>query len=249
MRLYTLDDIVRAYLVKKNKSMHYYLDFLVHAVDAIREISLDTMKVVRTVKIPVNSYKAVVLPGDYVDWIKIGFARGQYNVQMSNRQSFNRLNNLDDNGVKIPYEDIVGDENVGIGEWDGLAYAWSTNDNGEILGRVFNNGAGTTQNSFKVLRERGEIQLDNRFEADYIILEYIGDGLDGDADTEVHPYSLATIEAYISWKSSRNADNIQSPEGYNFYNNHRILRARMNEISLLDIQRSKEKGYKATIKN
>jgi len=249
MRLYTLDDIVNGYLVKKNKSIHYYVEYLAHAVDALREISLDTMKVVRTVKLPVNSYKAVVLPCDYVDWVKVGFARGQYNVEMSQRGSFNRMNNVDDTGRKVVFSDVLWEDDLNVWEWDGYAYGWATNDKGEILGRFFNNNAGTTPNSFKVLRERGEIQLDNRFTADYVILEYIGDGLDGDASTEVHPYSISTIEAYIAWKTSRNADNIQSPEGYNFFNNHRLLRARMNDISLLDIQRSKEKGYKAIAKN
>ncbi len=249
MTLYSIHDIVRGYLLKRNKSMHYYIEYLAHAVDCLREISFDSLKTVKRVKLPVNSYKAVTLPCDFVDAIKIGFERGQYVVEMSKRDSLNRLNNLDDSGNKIPYEEVQGDENVSIGAWDGMTYAWMTTDRGELLGRAFNNGAGTSHNSYKILRERGEIQMDNRYSGEYIVLEYIGDGLDANAETEIHPYAQATIESYISWKSSRNADNIQSPEGYSFFNNHRILRSRLNDITLLDILRAKQKGYKGTIKN
>lgn len=249
MRLYSLDDIVRGYLLKKGKSMHYYIEYLAHAVDALRELSFDTLKTVKRVKLPVNSYMAVVLPCDYVDFIKIGFPRGQYVVEMSARESINRLNNIDDTGAKIPYEIINGDDDSNVGPWTGESYAWIANDLNENIGRMYNNNAGFTNNSFKVLRERGEIQLDNRTAAEYIVLEYIGDGLDTNAETEVHPYAQATIEAYIDWKSSRNAANVTSPEGYNFFNNHRLLRSRLNDITLLDIARMKQRGYKAAIKN
>jgi hypothetical protein len=249
MRLYTLHDIVRGYLLKKGKSMHYYIEYLAHAVDALRELSFDSLKTVKRVKLPVNSYQAVVLPCDYVDFIKIGFPRGQYVVEMSSRTSLNRLNNIDDTGAKVPYEIINGDDDSDVGAWTGEDYFWETNANGELLGKQFNNNGGYSNNSYKVLRERGEIQLDNRFAGEYVVLEYIGDGLDTNAESEVHPYAQATIEAYIAWKSSKNADNITSPEGFNFYNNHRILRSRLNDITLLDIVRMKQRGNKAVIKN
>lgn len=62
MRQYSLDIIVKAYLSKRGLSMHYYIEALSHAVDCMRELNFDTMKTVKTVKIPVNSYGAIPLP-------------------------------------------------------------------------------------------------------------------------------------------------------------------------------------------
>jgi hypothetical protein len=249
MRQYSIDTIIKAYLAKNNLSIHYYIEALSHAVDCMRELNFDTMRVVKTVKIPVNSYGAAPLPCDYVDFIKIGFPKGQYVVEMSQSETLNRLNNVDEQGNKIKYEAIDTDFPLSSWGWDGANYIWASNDRGELLGRGFNIQAGTTHNSFKVLRERGEIQMDNRFAQDNIILEYIGDGLDCNAATEVHPYSQATIESYISWKMSPSKNAIQSNESLMFHNNLRILRGRMNDSTLLDFLRSKQKGYKATVRN
>jgi hypothetical protein len=249
MRQYTLDTIVKAYLSKRGLSIHYYIESLTHACDCLRELNFDTMKVIKSVKLPVNSYGAVTLPSDFVDFVKIGFPRGQYVVEMSQNDTLNRLNNFNDEGNKIKYESIDTDYPLSSWGWDGANYIWASNDRGELLGRGFNIQAGTTPNAFKVLRERGEIQLDNRYSAEYVVLEYIGDGLDTNAETEVHPYSQSTIESYIAWKSSLNRDAIQSNEALLFYNNLRILRGRMNDATLLDYLRSKQKGYKATIRN
>lgn len=249
MRQYSLDTIVKAYLSKRGLSMHYYIEALSHAVDALRELNFDTMRVVKTVKLPVNSYGAVTLPADYVDFIKVGFPKGQYVVEMSQSEPINRLNNIDDQGNKIKYEVIDTDFPISSWGWDGANYIWAANDRGELLGRGFNIQAGTTHNSFKVLRERGEIQIDNRFAADYVILEYVGDGLDANASTEIHPYAQATIESYIAWKSSPSRDALQSNESLLYHNNLRILRGRMNDTTMLDFLRAKQKGYKATVRN
>jgi hypothetical protein len=249
MRQYSLDTIVKTYLSKRGLSIHYYVEALSHACDCLRELNFDTMKVVKTVKLPVNSYGATTLPTDYVDFVKIGFPRGQYVVEMSQSDGLNRLNNFDDQGNKIKYEAIDTDYPLSSWGWDGATYIWASNDRGELLGRGFNIQAGTTHNSFKILRERGEIQMDNRFAADYIVLEYIGDGLDTNAETSVHPYAQSTIESYISWKSSPSRDALQSNESLLFHNNLRILRARMNDTTILDFLRAKQKGYKATVRN
>jgi hypothetical protein len=249
MREYSLDTIVKAYLSKNNLSIHYYIEALSHATDCLRELNFDTMKVVKSVKLPVNSYGAIPLPCDYVDFVKVGFPKGQYVVEMSTNEKLNRLNNIDDQGNKIKYEVIDNDMPESSWGWDGANYIWASNDRGELLGRGFNLNAGSTHNSFKVLRERGEIQIDNRFANDYIVLEYIGDGLDTNASTQVHPYAQATIESYISWKMSPAKNAVQSNESLMYHNSLRILRGRLNDATILDFLRAKQKGYKASIRN
>lgn len=235
MREYSLDNIVRKYLQQEGLTIHDYVECLSLATDCLRELNFDTLRTVKSSKLPVNSYKAVALPADFVDWIKISYARGQYVVEMTMDNRLNRMNNLSNTGQKIPYEVINADESINYSLLD-------------VDATYFNNNVAETSNSFKILKERGEIQLDNRCDAEYVILDYIGDGLDTNADTQINPQAVSTINAYIAWKRSPNRHNVQSPEGFNFFNSHRLLRGRLNDLSLLDIIRSKEKGYTQTIK-
>lgn len=235
MREYSLDNIVRKFLQQEGLTIHDYVECLSLATDCMRELNFDTMRTVKTQKLPVNSYKAVALPTDFVDWIKVGYAKGQYVVEMSQDSRLNRMNNLDSNGQKIVYDTVDTDEAINYSLLD-------------VEATYYNYNVAETSNSFKILRERGEIQLDNRSDAEYVILDYIGDGLDTNAETQVNPQAVSTINAYVAWKRSPNRHNVQSPEGFNFYNSHRILRSRLNDISLLDIVRSKQKGYTQVIK-
>lgn len=82
------------------------------------------------------------------------------------------------------------------------------NYNGEPRGRWFGKDNQFRPASFRLIREDGQIQLDQNFTADYIILEYISDGLECDEGTEcsiyVDPYAHETIEAFINWQFAEN---------------------------------------------
>lgn len=237
MRQYTLDSIVRKKIFNSGKTIHDYVEYLSNACDCLRELTFDSIQTVKSVKLTVNSYKAVTLPTDYVDFIKVGYPRGQYVVEMTQTDSLNRLNNFDTDLVtKIVY--------TGVDQNSLLNYNLL-----DVEAPLFNHNVEDTSNKFKVLRERNEIQLDNRCDAEFVILDYIGDGLDTDAETSVHPYCISTIDTYMDWKASPNRNNIQSPEGFNFHNHHRLLRGRFNDITLQDIFKSKSKGFTQVIKN
>lgn len=235
MRQYTLDNITKGYLLKKGLTIHDYIQALTYACDCLRELSFDSLQTIKTSKIPVNSYKAIAIPSDYVDYVSVNYIRNQRVVEMQEDNSLNRMNNYNDNGTKIPY-DVGTSNDLVSGDYD-------------IETSRFNHDTGHSSNSFKVLLERNEIQLDNRCDAEYIILDYIGDGLDTNAESSVHPYAIVTIEAYMAWKFSPNADNIQSPEGFNFFINHKTLRARKDGLTLNEIIKGRQKAYTQTIKN
>lgn len=253
MKLYTLDKIVRSALTDRQYPMHYYLQFLQYGIDALRMLNFDVLQNVKSVRLPVNSYKAVTLPCDYVDYIRIGNEVGEYIVPWGEkRDSFNRLNKLDANGNKIPYGDVQAYAGLLPADWEGFWYTNYVNDKGEHLGRIFNN-ISTYPNSFVVLRERNEIQLDVSYTGTEITMDYITDGLSANASTSIHPYAIDCIKSYIFWKMKEHSRAYGLGERQvakdDFYNQLRLLKGRMNGIDVNDIKRSLANGYGPVIRN
>ena len=253
MKLYTLDSVVRSALADRQYPMHWYLQFLSYGVDVLRELNMDVMQDIKSVRLPINNYKAAYLPKDYVDYIRVGNETGQYlNPWGEKRDSFNRLNKFDSSGNKISYGDIEAQNGILPNNWEGFWYTNYVNDKGEHLGRIFNNFNGF-RDSFAIIRERSEIQLDMSYTGKEIVMDYISDGLSADASNNIHPYAVATIKAYIMWRMKENsrayglAERRDAKDEYG--NQYRILRARMNSIDVIDIRRSLAKGYGPTIKN
>jgi hypothetical protein len=121
--------------------------------------------------------------------------------------------------------------------WRGYTVRW--NDHLEFTGRYF--GARVDRSdSFKVIPERNEIQLHNNIQANDIVLEYISDGSAIDNATQINPYAKATLEAYINWKYKENNRSYSEGERdraqRQFDHQHRILRGRMNDMTMSDLR-------------
>lgn len=253
MQLYTLDNIVRSALADKEYPMHWYLQFLTYGVDSLRQLNMDVMQNVKSVRLPVNSYYAATLPNDYVDYVRVGNELGEYiNPFGEKRDSFNRLNKFDSQGNKISYADIEAVNSLMPNNWEGFWYTNYINDKGEHLGRIYNNQP-SFRNAFVIIRERSEIQLDVSYTGTTITMDYISDGLSTDASNNVHPYAVDAIKAYIFWKQKEHgrqynrADKKDAEDEY--YNQLRVLKARMNGIDIIDIRRSLSRAYGPVIKN
>ena len=252
----SLDGIVRSALMRKNYTLHWYLQALKAASDCLRELSFDTLKNVNTIKLPVSSTGTVDLPCDYVDWSKIGIDFGEYVRPLVQKPGINRLQNLDNNGLPIPYPNPIPEfsqfnlETSGL--YNGMWWAAGFTADGEVLGKWYGFNAANIQDGFKVIRERDQIQLDQYLCAKCVILEYISDGQACDNATQVHPYAQATIENYIFWQLKEHNRSIGDAERQRaqneFSSQRRILRARLNGLTKDDILRIVRKSYSATIK-
>ena len=58
--------------MRKGYPIHYYVQFLVAAKDALRILTFSDMCVVNTKLLPVNDFNAVDLPNDYQDYAFVG---------------------------------------------------------------------------------------------------------------------------------------------------------------------------------
>lgn len=239
----SLHTIVTGLLLKKRYPMHFYIEFLVYCSEGLRELNFDTLGNVQTALLPINSYGAIAMPSDYMDWVKIGIPNGQYVIPLSNRSGISRLNNKDVNGNIIPFGDDLTYNRIG--------WAVHYNDNGEFTGRMYGN-KGSNVNSFKEIKERGEIQINLDLDATQIVLEYISDGSCCDNATKINPYAIKTIETYALWQhdeNSRSAGEGQKQVKRRAYDHeHHILRARLNSMTKADILSIINKNTHGSIK-
>lgn len=248
MQYQTLDSIIKSLLLKKGYPIHYYMQFLVSARDALREISLDDLKVVNTVLLTLNSYYAVDLPCDFVSETKVGARAGQFVRPMSSTDKINSLPYYNSQGQIAPYpQDTQGDLSDAIenSSWFGFSSLFwrltTSNEYGENIGRLFGWGAGVENDIYKVIPERGIIQFVQNINCSQIVLEYISNGMSCDAATQVSPYAWATIEAYINWQHKENNRTYGIGERQmaeqEYIKQRKILRAREGAMTIFDLKR------------
>lgn len=253
MKYTSLDKIVKGYLLQRRYPIHWYVDFLVYAQSCFAELHFDSIGNVRSVKLTIGETGAVTLPTDYVDWCKVGVLNGQFIKPLIQRSGIARLANtapLTPGVFDTTFDDsfdssattqpaLYPDPNSLFGFLcSGINGVWY-NDHSEYTGRHY--GANIDRfDTFKVLRERNEIQIHQGLSDENIILEYISDGSEIDNATQITPYAKATFEAYINWKLKENGRSYSEGERMRaqkqFDHQHRILRARMDPFTLADLR-------------
>lgn len=248
MRYITLDKIIRRTLLAKRLPLHYYVEFLVHASSCLRELTFDSLRIINTVELELNDYFAADIPCDYVDWTKVGIKMGQFVQPITQRDSINRLHAYDSNGDITTYQDPAT-WNMDFPFWPGYWMFQNVDDLGENIGRLYGYNTGIVADGFKILPERNQIQFTESMNTTCVVLEYISDGQTSDNASQVDQYAWSAIEAYINWKRTPNADNERSPEARAYANQRRILRARMNQLTVYDIRQILYKNYRASIKS
>ena len=253
MQYANLDSIVRRSLLEKSLPNHYYLEYLLHGSAAIRELSMDTLKIINTVNLKLNDYGAVDLPGDFVDDVSVGIPVGGLVQPLVKKDTINRLRiHNGTTGVFEQYEDAANLNNSMLtfyGLNTNYFFYWNVNDYGEPTGRYFGANGGAHQNGYKVIKERNQIQFTGAITTDNVILTYISNGQSVDNATMVDWAAHAAIQAYCDWKSSQNAAFKDSPEARTFYNEKRLLRARLDPLTTNDIVDILRSAFTAAIKN
>jgi len=202
MKWINLDMIVTGLLLEKRYPIQYYIQFLYLASRGYQTIHFSSLANTKTLKLPVNSYNAIELPCDFLDWVKVGVAHGQLVQALSERRGITRLNNFDDSGNKITFgkDNLNGVEESAMDATFFRGYQQFYNENGEFTGRMFGVANGENAQTFRLAPERNEIQLHEGLRVKDIILQYTTDGSSIDNATMITPYARAVIEAYIIWK-------------------------------------------------
>jgi hypothetical protein len=260
MILTTLDTIVRRGLLEANLPIHYYFEYLLHGSTCIRELSFDTLKIVNTVELPVDSYGAVDLPDDFVDDVSLGFYGGGVLQTLPHQSYISPMREYSTatgqftqpqyptNGV-VPnnYANVNNGSDLFLGGL-GIFWFWNISDFGEPTGRFFG-ATGGTQFGYKVIKERRQIQMSPGYQRPSVVLQYISDGQSVDSATQIDTQAIQCIRAWQEWKRSPNANNEYSQEAISFWNRKKNLRSRLSGMTLTDVKNVLRNGYTATMKN
>lgn len=246
----TIDSITRGWLLKRGLPIHYYLEGLFHSTNALRELSFDTLKIINTVRLPVNDNYSVDLPDDFVDDLGLSIPVGDRLQPVSKNDSINPLPAIDSTGAfALPNDPTNSAEQTVFNITPTYTWFWNINDWGEPTGRYFGAGGGAKLNGYRVVKERRQIQLTETFSSDSVVLMYISNGLSVDNATQVDFQATAAIQAYTDWQRSPNAAFKDSGEARTFYNERRLLRSRLNDLTITDLKDIFRSQINATIKN
>lgn len=253
MILSTLDTIVRRGLLESNLPIHYYLEYMVHSATCLRELSFDTLKIVNTIELPVNEYGAVDLPDDFVDDVAVSLPGGTALQPLPHQDWINpiRYNNSSTGQYQLPTrpsQNAAGTDDSFFWGSAGWLWYWNVNDFGEPTGRFFGSTGGTNR-GYKVIKERRQIQMSFDYSGDSIILQYISDGQNVNAASQIDTQAIQTIRAWQEWKHSPNANNEYSPEAMSFWNRKKTLRSRLSGLTLVDVKNALRSAYTGAVKN
>lgn len=200
----TLDSLVRQYLIEVGEqTLHKYARFLQYAIAGLRELSLDTSGVPKTVTLTPSANNTVDLPVDFISHIRIAVCSGDGNLHSLGWNS---------NMCLLRTYDECGDpkSNTGSGEGGIIDSEGGHFINDEQVGRYFGLGGGTNSHGYYRIDERNNwITLQN-VSASTIWLEYLADiERNTDGEFEVHPYIVEAIKEWIHWKIIQR--NVRSP--------------------------------------
>jgi len=192
MTQYTLDSIVRGYLIDKGQdSMHEYPRALRAAINSLKDLHYDVSGVPKVEVLTVENAAKATLPQDVIRVIRLGFSdtNGRFveiysdnslivNAQGSYNTSTNS-NQIEAAAIGAPFNATPAD------------YA-SMFRNGQAVGRWYGNKGGGAY-SFRMDWERGLVEFSSNVSGQ-VVIEYLGDPNKVGAEYLVHPFLVEAIE-------------------------------------------------------
>lgn len=244
-----LDSLVKRTLLERGLPIHWYVEMLTHSSTCIRELNIDTLKIVNTASIPINDYGAGDTPSDFVDEVGIFLPVGGQLQEVPKDYTITPLRNRDSDGAFQPYLSIDKINPIfqlaGTGLW--TSWFWNINDYGEPVGRFFGAPGGIPV-GYNIFKERRQIQFTPGFDVQGAVIMYISDGQRVDNATQIDIQAVSTIQSFCDWKRSPNAAIKDSGEARTFYNDKRTLRGRLDDLTSIDIKNIIRNNTHAAIK-
>lgn len=225
----SLTDIVRNFMIAyvgNDKLINNVERFLVrfHAKQAIKELNRDAMREAKAVELTVSDNLKVVLPYDYVNWIRISLYKdGVLRPLEQNIQTNFAVSHLQDNDANILLDEdgnvLLGMSTLDLERISGVGkdmYLGSGSMSGregynfegnwyfdyQIGSRFGMNTETANENpTFQIDRRGGVINFSSFMGDETIVLEYVSDGMENGDDTNVVVNKMFEkyLYAYIEW--------------------------------------------------
>lgn len=187
MTQYTLDSIVRGYLIDKGQdAMHEYPRALRAAITSLKDLHYDVSGTPKVEVLTVENASKATLPQDVIRVIRLGFSdsSGRFVEIFSD-------NNLI---VNTPTSEVNQSEGTVMGG----AFDSSLFRNGQSIGRWYGNKGGGAY-TFRMDWERGLVEFSSNVSGQ-VIIEYLGDPNKIGAEYLVHPFLVEAIEYGIHYR-------------------------------------------------
>jgi hypothetical protein len=248
MTFTTLDIIVRGMLLKKKYPIHWYMEYLTYAASCLRELNIDTLKVVNIVQLCTDDNGSVDVPDDFADDVALSLPNSRLKTlpHQNNISPIRNHNIL--TGAYQPSTNSANQLNLSYPVGFGVGVYYNTNDYFENTGRIFG-GVGKSQKGYTVIKEQRRIQMSNGFANTGVVLVYVSDGQSVDSASQIDIKAITTIEGYILWCESPNFGILGTIQANSFYRLKKNLKARLSDIETTEDLLNVIRGtYKASLK-
>lgn len=257
---YTIDAVVKSAMTDIGETTtHMYQLFLKYALEQLREMNIEFSREIKTVSLPMNTYKSVDLPEDCIDWIKIGIQVGERIFTMGVQSDLALLNDVDDCGNPIanlpqaPFDEKPN--GINFNNYGGYWFNNFTNNSSGTAsnGRLFGFGGGIpSRGLYRIDRERRQIRFDDSVTTTNIYLEYISDGFHPTDATYVNPLCFEYLRTAIHFRRVDGDDNASQALKYEksekMWYAKLAAAGRMGDLVIQDIINSSRLGYRLTNK-
>jgi hypothetical protein len=231
------------------------------ALRGVRELGFDMLKVIRSLKLKVNTANSTVeLPDDYVDWSKVGIVGGDgllyvlgenKNINYSQKYSETDGSTYDTDGDGLKErEDSKGatDGQVGGSSDDGFgSYVFRNYVYGNGGGQLYGYGGGRYQGEFRVNMDQNRIELKSNNDISEVVIEYVADEARS-TNPQVHVYAQEALMSYMYYKMIERKAAVPANEKARarseYYNERRKANARIKSFTKEEALKVIRKNYK-----
>lgn len=242
----TLDSVVRHNLAMRKLPLHFYGPMLVFAKRGLEEMHFDSLQKLKTAVLTLDTtLKTATLPVDFVEEVLVGV---EVNDKVRPIGYNHRINTRDDGG--IPFEQGPSIYTVDSGYLlGGILLENYFNEYGDFKGRHFGRPV-ISLDSYTILRDLGKIRVDNGSDITKVHLIYLSMPEKVSNKSVIHPFAQQSLHSWIDWQwAKHNKDKDQELRRRDFYNDYRILRARKNKMTTVEIKRVVRNKFGLAIKN
>ena len=193
-----MSSIVNDYLNESEQNVSKYFKVWHLTFRGLEDLGMDAFYKTLAVKLPINDNLTVTLPANYLQWIKVGLLNGRgeiiplyYNDKLTTYMDLSpdRLTQTQDNSATL---NINIENGTWSNYWNGYAYI---NIYGVPSGAPFHG-------NFKVDINNGVILLNERYQHDYLMLEYMASPKEGEEYYIPVQFREALI-AWLFWKDNK----------------------------------------------
>ena len=232
------------------------------ALRGIREIGFDLGKKIKSLKMPIESNDTVLLPGDFVDLLKVGVVDDNGIVRVfGNNKNINYSRKFSSSPVPNDFENSplnISSNAIKDREDDKTATGTSTgsdNDFGQYVfenyiyqggaGRLYGAGGGHLAGEYRLNLDQDRIEVETNSGYSEVVIEYVADEARA-GDPEVHVYAEEALRSYMYYKIIERKSSVPANEKSRaraeYYNERRKANARLSNFT-------KEEALKTIRKN